>query len=195
MRKPGRATQCGNLLPILHTCRLPPVTRRTPSPPKRNRHPLTPHPPIQQTSPHNNLKQQDLVSRMSYCLPGKNTPVRRPLMTPQSTRRSPDRRLHGTGRCPAEARGLRHDTHDTLARPPIKRAGLPFYRPSPVRRNYNRLNLPTPDRSKIPNCLLLRQPHGPSCWRHPDPNPLRVYGRTSTNNRPWTCIFSPLLPG
>lgn len=155
LREPSRTTQCGNLLLVLHTCRLPPPTRRTSPPPERDRHPVTPHPSIQQAPPPLNMKQQSLMSRLSYRLPSKNTTIRRPLVTPQSTRRSPNRRLHGPSRCPTKTRRLRHNTHDTPARPTVKRTGLPLYRLSPMRSYYNWLNLPTPNRPQILNCLLL----------------------------------------
>lgn len=82
LREPSRTTQCGDLLLILHTRRLPPPTHCTSPSSKRDRHPLTPNPAIQQAPPPDNLKQQSLMGRVSYCLPGKNTTIRCPLMTP-----------------------------------------------------------------------------------------------------------------
>lgn len=123
----------------------------------------------------------------------KNTTIRRPPLTSQSPRRSPYRRLNGPGRCSPKTRGLRHDTNNTSTRPTIQRIGLPLYCSGPLRRNYNRLNLPPPNRPQIPHCLLLSQPHGLSRRRNSYPNPMRLYRSASLNNCSWTCILRPLL--
>jgi len=133
------------------------------------------------------------MGRMSHCFPSKNAPVRRPFMTSQSTRRSPNRRVYSTSRRSTQARRLRHDTYNAPARPTIQGTGLSLYRLGSMRCNYNRLNLPTSNRSQIPDRLLLSKPYGPSCGWHPDSDALGIHRSTSINNRPRTCIISTLL--
>lgn len=134
------------------------------------------------------------MGRMLISFPSQDTPVRRTLVTTQGTRRGTHCRLYGSCRCPPEARRLWHDANNTPARPFVKRARLPIHRPGLMRRHHNRLDLPAPDRPQVPNCLLLRQPHGPGCGRNSNSDPLRLHRCPSTNNRPRPRILSTILP-
>lgn len=116
-------------------------------------------------------------------------------MTPKSTRRSPNRRLNSTCSRTPKVRGLRHNANNSNTRPPHQRTQLPLYYLRPMRGNHDRLNLSPPNRPKVPNCLLICQPHRPSCRRNFNPNPLGLYRRPNPYNCPRSNIFRPILPG
>lgn len=134
------------------------------------------------------------MSRLPTGLPSKNATIRRPPLTPQSPRRSPNCRLHSPCRSPSKARGLWHDTNTSHSRPPYKRIMLPLHYPRTMGRHYNRLNLPPPSRLKVYNRLLISKPHRTSCRRNSYPNPLRLYRRNYSHNRPRSNILRLILP-
>ena len=135
-----------------------------------------------------------MVGRLFISLSGKNTTIRRPSLTPQSSRRSPNCRLHSPCCSPFKAGGLRHNTNTSYTRSPHKRIVLPLYYPRTMRRRHDRLNLPPPNGLKIYNRLLISKPHGTSRRRNPYPNPLRLYRRNCSYNCPRSNLFRPILP-
>lgn len=133
------------------------------------------------------------MSGLSTRLPSKNTTIWSTSLTPQSTRRSPHCRVNSTCRRTPKARRIWHNANYSDTRAPDKRTVLPIYYSSPLRYCHNRLNLPPTNRPKIPNCLLLCQPHRPSDRGYSYSNPLRLHRSIDPNNRPRTNILSPIL--
>lgn len=135
-----------------------------------------------------------MMSRLSIGISSKNTTLWCPSLTTQSPRRSPNRRLHDPcGRLTKTWR-IRHNTHDNCPRASYQGTQLPLYCLCTLRRYYNRLNLPATNRYKIPHCLLLRQSHGPSCWRYFNPNTLRLHRGPNSNNCPRPYLICTFLP-
>lgn len=130
---------------------------------------------------------------MHHCLPRKNAPIWRPPLTPQSTCRSSNRRLHDSSRRPSKIRGLWYNTHLNRSRPPNQRTKLPFHHSRLMRNHYSRLNLSTTDRPKISHRLLFSQPHGPSRSGNFNPNTLRIHRGSHPHNRPRPHVLRPFL--
>lgn len=194
MRKSNRTPQRRHLLPFLHSCRLPSTTSRPLAPPKLHRYLIPPDPSIHRPHPPSVLRRQTMVSGLLISLFSKNTPLWRPPVTSQSSRRSSHCRIHSACRGSPETWRLRNDTNSNHARTTNKRTQLPVHYPSPMRRHHDRFYLPTPNRSKVPNRLLISQPHRPSCRRNPHPNPLRFHRRPNPNNCPRLNVLRLILP-
>lgn len=135
-----------------------------------------------------------MVSRLSPGLPSQNATLWGTPMTPQSPRRSPHRWLHNSCSRPPKTRRLWHNTNNNPARAPHKRTMLPLHHLRPLRGGHDWVYLPPPDRSKIPNRLLIRRPHRPGCCWHPHSNPMRFFRGPHSHNCPRTHIIRPLLP-
>uniref|UniRef100_A0A8C3W9S3 Uncharacterized protein n=1 Tax=Catagonus wagneri TaxID=51154 RepID=A0A8C3W9S3_9CETA len=63
-----------------------------------------------------------------------------------------------------------------------------------MRNNYNQLHLPSPNRPKITNRLLLRQPYSPCNCSYSHPNPLKLHRSNSPNGCPRPHILHTILP-
>lgn len=135
------------------------------------------------------------MGRMPSCFPSKNTPLRRSPLTPKSPCRSPSSRVYSPSRCTIKIRWLRNNTNYSYTYPLSQRTSIPVYCFSPMGHHYDRLHLPSTNRPKIHDCLLIRKPHGPSSWRNSYPNPLRIYRSNYFNNCPRPCLISAFLPG
>ena len=134
-----------------------------------------------------------MMSRLLAGLPSKNTTVWRTLMTTQSPRRSPHRRLNSPCSRTPKTRRVRNDADDNYARTPYQRTQLPLHHLRPMRRNHNWLNLSSPNRLKIPNRLLISQPYGPCSRGHPNPNTLRLHRGPYSYDRTRTDLLRPIL--
>uniref|UniRef100_A0A8C0T5M8 Uncharacterized protein n=2 Tax=Canis lupus TaxID=9612 RepID=A0A8C0T5M8_CANLF len=62
-----------------------------------------------------------------------------------------------------------------------------------MRHSYNKLYLPTPNRPKIPNCVLLSQPYSTCHHSSPHPNTMKLYRSNSSNNCPWPNVIHTIL--
>lgn len=135
------------------------------------------------------------MSRLPNRILSQNTIIWSTPMTTKSARRSPRRRVNSPSSSFTKTRRIWDNTYNSNTRPPIKRASLPIHHFSPLGYYYNRVNLPSTNRPKITNCLLICKPYGPSSRRDPNPNPVRIFRSNHFNNRPRTSIFSTILPG
>uniref|UniRef100_A0A674K4P4 Uncharacterized protein n=1 Tax=Terrapene triunguis TaxID=2587831 RepID=A0A674K4P4_9SAUR len=64
-----------------------------------------------------------------------------------------------------------------------------------MRSNHNWFNLPTPNRLKIINCLLISKPHRARYCCNTNTNPMSLHRRYHTYNRPRLNIINTLLSG
>uniref|UniRef100_A0A8C3IGD6 Uncharacterized protein n=1 Tax=Chrysemys picta bellii TaxID=8478 RepID=A0A8C3IGD6_CHRPI len=64
-----------------------------------------------------------------------------------------------------------------------------------MRSNHNWLNLSTPNRFKIIDCLLISKSHGSCYCCNTNTNPMSIHRCYYTYNRPWPNILNTLLPG
>lgn len=135
------------------------------------------------------------MNGLSTRLPCKNAPLWCPPLTSQSPCRGPSGRINSPCRRPTETRRLWNNAYSGCSRAPNKRAKLSVYYLCALRNHHDRLYLPAPDRPKIPHCLLISEPHGPSGWGNFNSNPLRIHRGHYPNDCPWTNILRPLLPG
>lgn len=123
----------------------------------------------------------------------ENTPIRPTPMATQSPRRSPNCRLNGPSRHPAETRGLRHTANYGDTRPCHELHGLPVPNAVTLRHNHNQLNLPTPNRPKVTHRLLLRKSHSPGYRGCSNPDTMKLHRGNSPNNCPRSHVVHNIL--
>lgn len=194
MRKPTRTTKRWNLPIILHPSQLTPPTNRHPTPTKPNWHSLPPH--TKTITPYNKLLmiRANCKPRPTPCLHGQSPPIWSTPMTPQSPRRSPNRRFHTISRTPPKTRRLRYHTNHNPSKPNIKQPTLSIHHLSPMRSTNNQRHLPTTNRPKITNRLLICQPHRTSCSRNHDPDPMSILRGNNPNNFTRLNFINAILP-
>lgn len=124
----------------------------------------------------------------------QNTTVRRTSMTTKSPRRSPNCRIYNPSSDPPKTRRLRHNTNFHNSRPSNKIPSLSIHHTLIMGHNHNQLNLLTPDRPKIINCLLISKPHSSSHHSHYNSNTMKLHRSYNTNNCPWSDIITSILP-
>lgn len=115
-------------------------------------------------------------------------------MTAQSPCRSPNRRIHTTSRSTPKTRGVWHHTNHYPSKSSLKQPTLPIHYPSTMRRINNKRYLPTTNRLKISNCLLLRKPYGPSSCCNHNPNPMSLFRSNNPNNLARFNLLNTILP-
>lgn len=194
MRQPTRAPKCWHLPTILHARQLTSTTYC--------------HSPL--TQPNRNTI---LTSTQTLALPTKlllikpsskpspptsfhsqSPPIWPSPMTPQSPCRSPHCRIHATSSPTPKTRRLRHYTSYNPSKPFIKQPTLSLHYLSPMRSTNNQRHLPTPNRPKITNCLLICQPHRSSSSCNHNPNPMSILRGNNPNNLPRPDLLNTILP-
>lgn len=116
-------------------------------------------------------------------------------MTPKSTCRSPNRRIHATSRSPPKTWRLRHYTNHYPSKPLCKQPTLPIHYFSTMRSSNNQCHLPTTNRPKVPNCLLLCKPYRTSHRRNHNSNPMSLLRGNNPNNLSRPNLLYTILPG
>lgn len=150
MRKPTRTSKCGNLLPLLHTHKFPPLTNRNPIPTLTNRYSL-PSNPKTHSSPPIIYPNQLLIHTPpkyspTHSLHSKSTSIWSTSMTTQGSRRSSNRRIHTTCRSTSKTRRIWYHTNYYSNKPTFKQLlTLPIHHPRLMRSINNQLNLFTPN--------------------------------------------------
>lgn len=114
-------------------------------------------------------------------------------MTAKSPRRSPNCRLYDSSSNPFKTRRVWHDTNLNYLGPFNKKHGLSIYHTFIMRDNHNQLNLPTPNRPKITNRILIRKPHSPGNRSYHNSNTMKLYRSHHTNNRTWPNLLITIL--
>lgn len=148
------------------------------------------------TNPSNTPKFLNLPSIQpspTNSLHSKSTPLRPPPLTPQSPRRSPNRWINTSSCTPTKTRRIRNHANHLTSRTNIKLPSLSLPSLSPMRSTNNQLNLPPPNRLKIPHCLLLRKPHRTSRRRQHNPNTLILFRGNNPNNLPRPHLLNTIL--
>lgn len=131
---------------------------------------------------------------MYNCIHSKNTIIWPSPMTPQSTRRSSNRRIHSPSSYSPKTRWLWHYTNNNPYTTNYLTPLLPLHHPINMRNNHNKFNLPTSNRPKIPNRLLLSKPYRPSNYCSPYTITTKLHRSNSPNNRPRTNLLYTILP-
>ena len=140
------------------------------------------------------MKQHCPMIRLSTGLYSKNAHVRSPPMTSKSSRRGPHCRLYGPSSNPIKTRGIRHHPNYPHSFPTYKHLNLPVHNLSPLGNSNGQLNLPTTNRPKINNRLLIHQPHKPHYLRNTHPNPMGPKRGNFPYSRAWFNILPIILP-
>lgn len=194
MRRSNRTTKCRLVLPILHPSRVPPSSRCTnlftkyPRIPKYVINPTL----IQPTD--RLMKQLPPMTSVHNSIHSKDTPVWPSPMTTKSACRSPDRRLNGPRSRTTKTRGLRHTTNHHPTKPNDQLYGISLPNIIPLRHDYNKLNLPSPNRPQITDRILISKPHSPCNRSYPHPNTMKLYRSNSPNNRTRPYLLHAILP-
>lgn len=115
-------------------------------------------------------------------------------MTTKSPRRGSNCRLHNPSSYPSKIRGLWHNTNFNHFRPPNKKHSLPIHYTLIMRYNYDQFNLSSPNRSKIPNRILICKPHSPGHYSYHNSNTMKLYRSYYTNNRTRPDLLTIILP-
>lgn len=134
------------------------------------------------------------MSWLLNCILSQNTIIWRPSLAPKSTRRSPRSRINSTSSSSTKTWRVWDNTHNSNARPLIKRASLSIHHLGPMGHYYDRVNLPPAGRPKITNCLLVCKSHGIGGGRDPNPDPMGVFRGNYLNNCPRPSILNTILP-
>lgn len=132
---------------------------------------------------------------ITNCLYNQNATLWTTLMTTKSTRRSPNRRINSPSSSTTQIRRIRNHSNYNNTKPSIKNTLLPIYSISIMRSNYNWFNLPTTNRFKIINRLLISKPHRSCYCCNTNTNPMSIHRCYYTYNRPWINIINTLLSG
>lgn len=193
MRQPNRTPKRWPILPILHPSRLFTPSDRSIMNPEQSRHPTPTGNPILSSTPAKHLIQHTTMISMHNGIHSKNTAIRPSPMTPESPRRSPYCGIHSPCRRTPKTGRIWNNTNYHTTKPTNKPHSLSLHDTIPMRDNHDKLYLLAPNRLKIPNCLLLSKPHGPSNHSSTHSITMKLHRSNSPNNRPRSNIIPIIL--
>ena len=124
----------------------------------------------------------------------ENTSVRPSLMTAQSPRRSSHRRVYSSCRYSAKIRRLWNNTNHCSTQSNNKLHSIPLHNTIPMRNNYNKLHLSTPNRLKIPNRILFRKSYSPCDRSSTNPDPMKLHRSYCSNSSTRLNVICTILP-